>query len=324
MPATDLRCSHERGPSIAHASKTFSRAPWETQLMNLMRPILGVITSRTGCFISAWLFSVALCSGAVRELLELSLNDYRYSHIVLIPLISAAVVLWKKQQFFLAARWQPKLGATVALLGTIAYAAGRSSRLDAGGSLRISALALVVVWIAVFISCYGSKSFKAALFPLLFLLLVVPAPGYVLERVIVTLQRGSAEICAVLFKVVGLAAAREGTIFSLPGVKVEIAKECSSIRSGTALFLTSLLAGYIFIRSPWRRAFLCALTVPIAMFTNAIRITILSWLSVNVDQSYLYGRLHHEGGALFSLISVMALLLAIRVLTERRLEQRSG
>ena len=52
------------------------------------------------------------------------------------------------------------------------------------------------------------------------------------------------------------------------------------------------------------------------MFTNAVRIVILSWLAVHVDRSFLYGNLHHNGGALFSLISVAALIIAIVVLSE--------
>jgi exosortase len=117
---------------------------------------------------------------------------------------------------------------------------------------------------------------------------------------------------------------REGFQFSLPGLTIEVAKECSSIRSGTALFITGLLAGYAFIRSPWRRACLVALTIPIAMFTDGVRIVILTWLTVHVDRGYLYGSLHHEGGAVFSLISVVALMVAIVMLSEDKLRWRRG
>jgi exosortase len=186
------------------------------------------------------------------------------------------------------------------------------------------ALAIIVIWIAEFVWSYGPHASKAALFPLLFLLLFVPAPSGLLDRIIVMLQGGSTEITQALFWVIGFPAFREGYQFSLPGVTIEVARECSSIRSGTALFITGLLASYAFIRSPWRRACLVALTPPIAMFTNGVRIVILSWLTVKVDRGYLYGNLHHEGGALFSLISVVALVIAIIVLSEDKLSWRRG
>ena len=131
-----------------------------------------------------------------------------------------------------------------------------------GYGLCLEVLAIVVIWTAGFVLCYGPQPAKAALFPLLFLLLFVPVPSVLLDRAIVGLQRGSAEMAQVLFSVVGMPAFREGYRFSLPGITIEVAKECSSIRSGTALFITGLLAGYAFIRSPWRRACLSVLTIP--------------------------------------------------------------
>jgi exosortase len=115
---------------------------------------------------------------------------------------------------------------------------------------------------------------------------------------------------------------REDNRFSLPGITIEIAKECSSIRSATALFIVGLLAGYAFVQSPWRRTCLSALTIPIAMFTNAVRIVMLSWLAVHVDRGFLYGNLHHRGGPLFSLISVGALILVLLILSEDKVHRR--
>lgn len=272
--------------------------------------------ARNLCFLLAWALSIILFWAPLAALANLSVNDYRYSHIVLIPFISASLIYWRRKRIFLGERWCPSVGVPLLLSGAALFVVGRSSIIGQGYGLGLEALAIVVTWTAVFVLCYGPQPAKAALFPLLFLLLFVPVPGVLLDRAIVGLQRGSAEMAQVLFSVIGLPAFREGYRFSLPGITIEVAKECSSIRSGTALFITGLLAGYAFIRSPWRRACLSVLTIPIAMFTNAVRIVILSWLAVHVDRSFLYGNLHHNGGALFSLISVTALIIALVVLAE--------
>lgn len=53
---------------------------------------------------------------------------------------------------------------------------------------------------------------------------------------------------------------------------------------------------------------LSGVTIPSAMFTNGIRIVGRTYLTLHVDRGFLYGDLHHKGGALFSLISVAVLL----------------
>jgi exosortase len=275
-------------------------------------------------FLLAWSLSLIVFWRPLSALVDLSLDDYRYSHIVLIPFISACLIFWKRKKIFLGERRGPGWGVALLAAAAVFYSIGRSPLAGETYALCLTVAAVVAVWMAAFVFCYGPAAFRAALFPLLFLLLFVPAPSAFLDSAIVALQSGSAEITQALFRGLGFPAYRQGFLFSLPGVTIEIAKECSSIRSGTALFITGLLSGYAFIRSPWRRACLSALTIPIAMFTNAVRIVILSGLTVYVDKSYLYGKLHHEGGALFSLISVAALILAIGVLSEDKLGFRRG
>jgi exosortase len=114
---------------------------------------------------------------------------------------------------------------------------------------------------------------------------------------------------------------RDGVRFELPGIGIEVAKECSSVHSAWALFITGLLLAHIFLRSIWTKACLSILTVPIAMFTNAVRIVTLWFLGTKVDVGFLYGNLHHRGGILFSSISLS--ILAGFLYTLRKMEHRA-
>jgi exosortase len=266
------------------------------------------------CFVVLCLASTAVFWTPVSAAVRLSLSDYRYSHLVLVPWITAALVWWKRGEVFGGQRWCPGWGATLAGAGFVLYALAHLLAAS-GNALALSILAFLLVSLAGFLFCYGPRPFKAALFPLLFLLAMVPVPGAVLDRVIAMLQSGSAATAGVLFRIIGEPAYRDGFQFSLPGLTIEVAKECSSIRSGTALLITGLLAGYIYLRSPWRRLVMVAATIPIAIFTNGIRIVSLCWLSRHVNPSFMYGDLHHSGGALFSMISVMILLGLIFLLS---------
>jgi len=120
---------------------------------------------------------------------------------------------------------------------------------------------------------------------MLFLLLMVPIPDFLLSRAIFWLRSGSAEVSYALFQLLGVPVLRSGFIFSLPGVTIEIAQECSGIRSSLALVIMGLLAGHLFLRSPWTKAALALAVLPLAIVKNGIRIVTLSLLSIYVDPS---------------------------------------
>jgi len=93
--------------------------------------------------------------------------------------------------------------------------------------LSITIFSLVLVWVGGFVLCYGLRSLRTGLFPVLFLFLMVPVPDVLLNRVIFWVQTGSAEVTDALFHLVGVPVFRTGFVFALPGVTIEIAKECS-------------------------------------------------------------------------------------------------
>ncbi len=107
---------------------------------------------------------------------------------------------------------------------------------------------------------------------------------------------------------------RDGLVFQLPGFTIEVAPECSGIRSSIGLLISTVLLSQFLLRSNWRKLALCMLVLPLAMFKNGLRIATLSILSVYVSRDFLYGWLHHSGGVVFFLIGIAFIYLALRVL----------
>ncbi len=93
---------------------------------------------------------------------------------------------------------------------------------------------------------------------------------------------------------------------------IEVAKQCSGIRSSLILFITTLLMGQFALRSAWRKLLLILCVVPILIFKNAARIVALSLLSIYVDRGFLHGWLHTSGGILFYMLG-LAILIPIVV-----------
>lgn len=109
--------------------------------------------------------------------------------------------------------------------------------------------------------------------------------------------------------------------FSLPGLNIEIARECSGIRSGLMFFVVGILGASLYLKSGWRKFILIAATIPISIVKNAVRIVSLSLLSIYVNRSFLDGPIHHKYGGMLSL-PVDLLLFVPLVLALRRAEDR--
>lgn len=252
-------------------------------------------------------------------LVNLTLRDDRYSHILPIPLIAASLVFLERKKIFASRRYCPSLGVPLLGIGLVLFwlAQTRFSTLNQNDHLSLVVLSMVLVWIAGFVLCYGTQSFGAGLFEWLFLLLMIPIPIVVLDKAVLALQESSAITTYGLFKVLGVPVLWQHFRFSLPGVEIEIAKECSGIRSSLALFISSILAGHMFLQSNWTKSLFTLLSVPVIIFKNAVRIVTISWLGVYVDSGFLHGRLHRYGGLPFSVVSLAIMLAALFAMQKR-------
>ena len=283
------------------------------------------LTRRTGIFGAYAAVVVLVSAQTIRGLFDLSRSDPSASHLLLIPLVSIALIA-RNRSVFSVVSYAPVAGAGVILAGLLL--AWGSDAVPSGpeGGLTLRAAAVVIMWLGGFLLFYGRDAFRAGLFPLLFLGFMIPIPHVILDGVTEFLKVGTAETIAKLFSLVGTPYHREGFVFHLPKVTIEVADECSGIRSTLALSLTALLVGYFSLRSPWKWALLVLAIIPVTIFKNGIRIVTLSLLSIHVDRGFLDGRLHHDGGIVFFLLSLTILYPLFLFLrnSETRLEaQRS-
>lgn len=286
-------------------------APGETAALNEVDKTL---TKRWLLF-CGWivLSSILFFPRPLYALLQMSTSNDDASHHLLIPFISAWIFLIERNKIFLHFSYDVVLGGSfVFLAGCVALA----SRLAGGTSwfgLQLSGytLSLVLVWVAGFSFLFGKAALRAASFPLLFLFLVVPPPKILLDRVIYLLQVGSAWITGAFFDLLRVPALREGFVFHLARVNIEVAKECSGIRSSMALLILALLVAHFRLKHFWHKTLFVVSGMFMMLLKNGIRIVTLTLLAVYVDPSFLIGRLHREGGIIFF---VLALLLLLPVL----------
>lgn len=260
------------------------------------------------------IFSVILVAVAfepLRRLVQLSLgwNEADLSYIVMIPFISVALIYWDRRKIFLQPRTSIGPAAVLFVVGVILYSLGHAVAVtwQEQNYLAVMTAAVIVLFYSGFLLFYGWPIFKAALFPMLFLTLAIPMPTWLLESFTNFLLRGSAEMVSWLFAVTGTPVFREGAIFAMPRLTINIAPECSGIRSTLGMYIVTLIAGRLFLKSNLRRTLLLIVVVPVSLFKNAVRIVTLTLLALHVDMSFMTGSLHQDGGIVFMMIGLAIL-----------------
>jgi exosortase len=259
--------------------------------------------------------SLLICYRDFCNTFFLAIRDDRYTHILLILPISAVLFYLKWKEYRDEVR--PTLSYAVALLAIFGLAAvvqRQNSPLAPDTHLTLIMLALVTWLLASFALSFGSRAFRAFIFPLLFLYWLVPFPLVVLNRVVSALQWGSAWASEVLFKISGTPVSLEGLVLNFADLELEVAPECSSIRSSLILIVTAMMLAQILLRSPWSKLWVVTVAIPLSIAKNALRIFTIGWLTVHVDPSFLTGRLHREGGVIFFAVALAGIFVLLWIL----------
>lgn len=274
-------------------------------------------------FVFATLLAVAAYWAPLRALASLSLGVGIYPYIMVMPLLSVGLIYLEKESIFSRVRYDFGVGFLLLFLAAIIRLCSRwvGARLGPHDSLSVVILSFVALWVGIFILCYGRTAFRAAAFQLLLLLLMVPLPQGFLARSIFLLRGCSAEVAGFILKLVGVPVFRNGFRLSLPITDVEVAEQCSGIRSGIALFITSLLMGHLFLRTPWRRLWLVLAIFPITVFKNGLRIVTIYGLTIHPSMEPLTAWVHRYGGIPFSFLGL--LLMGFLVTSLRRFEDHA-
>jgi exosortase len=243
----------------------------------------------------------------ITAVVRLARSDEAYTHILLIlPLSFALLYLERKLPgpgFVSSAGW----GGTWLVVALLISGFARWGPADLSEDVRLSLsmLALVIWWIGSLIFCLGIRTFQTLLVPLCFLFWIVPLPTVALDEIVYFLQHQSALAARIMFSAVGVPVTQEGVMLLLPNLDIEVARECSSIRSSMMLVITTMILAHLFLRSWWRKALLIAAAIPLAAIKNGFRIFTITELGTQVDPGFFGGNLHHRGGILFLAIALV-------------------
>ncbi len=281
---------------------------------------------RRYCFLL--LYCLILGAGFWRvgaTLVTFSLNDNLNSYGLIIPAISVFLLI-RRRQSWVTGSCQISTVSIFVLLGIIGLLGALVPdtggwHLDMNQGLPALVFAFISFFIAGFTGFLGAAAFSMSKFPLLFLYLMVPLPEWIEAPLTTLLQYGSATVAYLFLKLTIFPMYWEDvTVFNLPGITLQVAEECSGIRSTVILLITTILTSHLMLKTRRARLLLILLALPIGILRNAFRIWILALLAVYVDPAALASPLHHSGGPLFFVLALILLFVVTYLL--RRAESR--
>jgi exosortase len=229
-------------------------------------------------------------------------HDPDYSHGFFVPLFSAFVV-WTNRQSLQRLAVRPSwIGLAVVALALAILTVGLL-----GAELFLARSSFVLLLAGMVIHFLGWQFFGALLFPLGFLLLMIPIPAILFNQIAFPLQLFASHLATELLSLLSVPVLREGNVIRLPAMTLEVVEACSGIRSLLSLTTLAIIYGYLMEPRIWKRVLLALAALPIAVAANGLRIVGTGLLGQYWDPDKAQGFFHTFSGWLIFVLSLMML-----------------
>lgn len=230
----------------------------------------------------------------------------------LIVLVVTAWLFWMQRSAILAAAARP-----APLAGWICFAFGLLLFMI-GRALNISILALgsqIPVLLGALLVLGGWAAVRAAWFPLIYIVFMIPLPGPLVDALTGPLKQWVSVIAENLLYAAGYPIARDGVMLTIGQYQLLVADACSGLHSMFSLSALGLLFMYITARtSRLHNAIMLASILPIAFAANIARVIILVLVTYHLGDEAGQGFLHGAAGIVLMVVALLALFLVDAVL----------
>lgn len=262
-------------------------------------------------------FAIVLLAAFAHPLIKLinyAAGSELYSYILLVPLVSAYLLYLRRDQ--LPKNYAADLPLAIVFL-TVGFTVVALTYSSIGltpadnGHLVLLTVSFLCSLVAGGFFFFGRGWMRAAAFPLAYLIFMVPMPDAMADALETASKYASAEVANLFFHLSGMPFLRAGLIFQLPNITIEVAQECSGIRSSWVLLMTSILAANMFLKTRWRRVALVVFVIPLAILRNGFRILVIGLLCVNIGPQMIHSLIHRRGGPLFFVLSLIPFFVVL-------------
>ena len=236
-------------------------------------------------------------------------SDPNYSHgFFVVPL--SLYFAWERREALASAVMRPHwAGLLLIAASLLIYFAGVM-----GAELFLTRASLIGVIAGSVLFLFGSAHLRVLLFPIAFLLLMIPPPAVLFNQLALPLQLFASRMGEGIIAAAGVPVLRDGNVLHLPSRSLEVVEACSGIRSLISLLMLALVLGYFTDRRIGARIAIAVAAVPLAIVANAVRVAGTGITSEWVSPSAADGFFHAFSGWLMFVVAVFGLVLLQRAL----------
>jgi exosortase B len=193
---------------------------------------------------------------------------------------------------------RPERAWPLLAVGALSYVAGRAL-----GIIYFELGSLIPMLAGVVLTSRGTDMLRALRFPLLYMVFMIPIPGFVADPISAVLKTAVSVSADNLLYLAGYPVARSGVILQIGEYRLLVADACAGMRTLFMLEALGILYLELVRHASWlRNVALALLIVPISFAANVGRVLILALLTYyfgdDVGQGFMHG---FAGIALFLL-----------------------
>ncbi len=235
-------------------------------------------------------------------------TDPGSSHGMLIPPL-ALYIAWMARHRTLAEPAVPDVrGLGLTLVSCVMLLVG-----ILGAEFFLTRASFVLLLAGLIWTFWGLGRLKTLLFPLVFLLTMIPLPKIIYNLLAAPLQLFASSVATDLVQALGVTVYRDGNVIHLAGISLGVAEACSGLRSLSSLVTASLLLGFLLCTRIRTRILVVALAIPVAIGMNVVRVAGTALIAEH-NQQYALGYYHSFSGWLvflagFGVVAGLAKLL---------------
>lgn len=245
---------------------------------------------------------IVLYFSTFQQLIQTWFSNEDYGHGFIILPISLYLV-WKKKEILLNERIEPSgWGYVLIIFWVFFYVTG-----IAGNISTFADISMILFLIGSVSILIGRNTAKEIIFPICFLLFMFPIPSEIYVRITNPLMLFATDTSYHLLSVLNIPILKEGNLLYLPNYSMEVVNACSGIRSLSMIMALALLIGYFSTTSNTIRALFFVISIPIAIFGNALRITITALLAYYWSTRAAEGFSHTIAGLVTFFVSLVIL-----------------
>jgi exosortase len=237
-------------------------------------------------------------------------NDPNYTHGFVVPLASIWIV-WSMRRTLARTEVEPKTwGLLVIAFALLQLLAG-----TLGAENFVANSSLLVLLAGLTISIFGMCMLRHLLFPIAWLIFMIPLPAIIFYSITFPLQLLASRMASGLLDVLRITNLREGNVMYFSHYTIGVVEACSGIRSLITLLAFAVLLGYIRSMRIWAQIVLAACTVPVALIFNAVRVASAGVLGNYLGERWAEGTFHAATGIVLFLggLSVIALISTVLI-----------